>query len=802
MALARHLQTRLSVALALVALAVVAVAVARPAAARAAEETYGELEHFGSAGIGQGQFKITPGTNAFGVDQTDNDVYVGDEPKKKEYRVQKFTASGTYLGATPRFLPPNHAGIEGVAIDPVLKRIYVLVLEQRSVTLGKDSSGAAAGTLYAFSSEPSGEELAPASGTAQGVLTGPAVLEPQSDEPGKALLLPSGIAVDPTTHDVIVMGQIDEATGASPEDRVALQRVHSDGTLGARYVDTTNFFGGGAEINANSPVVTPTGEVYAVNHSNELAQVPSDFTSMAAPTTFVQFQTIGDHGEEAVVGLNGATKDGGGLSVAPKGGIGPSEDAIYAKGEVLIHTGQSAASYTGMLAFDATSGSEIGWTGGQSTQLGESCAINFGGETYASLAAGSEHMIFMFDPGKPVPLRQPRVIEFGPGGHGCPAAQASEPAATVAGNPFVAGETISPGTPVTFSSTMTQANALSVEWNFGDGQTKTVSEDEYQQTEVTHSFVRGGELTVTETIHTDDLATPTIVKETKISVSNVSAPPTAVLEGPLELTLGAAGHEQLVYLPGGGFALEGGGGGNGQALATFDGSASFDPNPPGSNQIVSYHWAFGDGSSETTKTPTATHAYEQAGTYKVELTVTDALGLTSEASALSVKINPPVPPPVVEQNHPATQGLVVTPSPGVASTTKPTPVPVVELAARSLRASSSGTVRLVVTCPAGETSCAGAVTLRTLHAVAVGASGGHGRRKKLKAAVITLASGRFMVAGGQQASVALHLSASARQLLEREHQLQARAAIVAHDPAGVVHTTQVAVTLSSSKTRR
>jgi PKD repeat protein len=370
----------------------------------------------------------------------------------------------------------------------------------------------------------------------------------------------------------------------------------------------------------------------------------------------------------------------------------------------------------------------------------------------------------------------------------------------VDGKPLLPSETVSSGTSVTFSSAMTQANALSVEWDFGDGKTETVSTDEYQHTEVSHAFVRGGELTVTETIHTDDLATPTIVKQAKVSVSNVAVPPTAVLEGPLELTLGVAQRGRLVYLEDGGLEVQGGqAGGEAVALASFDGSASFDANPPGSNKIASYHWIFGDGSSETTETPTVTHPYLKAGSYKVELTITDELGLTSEPSALGVKVNPaPAPAPEVVR-QPVTSALLpppVPPSPVSAPALTPTaPSPVVGLAGTRLAAGRGGAVQLVITCPAGETNCAGTVTLRTLHPVAIRAARARTRSRKPSAAVLMLAGGKFTVAGGRQLSLTLHLTARARALLAHMHSVQVRATLAAHDSAGATHTTMLTIEL-------
>ncbi len=118
------------------------------------------------------------------------------------------------------------------------------------------------------------------------------------------------------------------------------------------------------------------------------------------------------------------------------------------------------------------------------------------------------------------------------------------------------------------------------------------------------------------------------------------------------------------------------------------------------------------------------------------------------------------------------------------------------LASTSLSVSSSGAFVVKIECPAGETSCTGTITLRTLHAVSAGSSGGKG---KSKPAVLTLAAGSFTVAGGQTKVVTLHLSATARKLLARDHTLSARATIVAHNPTGGAHTGQTTVTLHAPK---
>jgi PKD domain len=772
-------------------------------------ETYGELGHFGSAGVGPGQFKLTAaptfGTHAFGVDPTDNTVYVGDEPQKREYRIQKLSGDGEFLAQTPLLKPPNRYGIEGIAVDPAEKRVYMLALERRSETAAIDPNQPAAGTLYAFSTEQSSATLTPAAGVSEGVLTGPEALEAESEVPERALLRPKGIAVDPSTHDVIILGEVEPEAPEKkePQPLVALQRVHADGSLGERYVDRTTYFG--AERTPDSPVVSAKGAVYVALQqaqpdplteapTDELERIPSDFTSTAPPTPFLRFTLRGGFQGEGlpVVEFNSTepASKGGGLSIAPDGPGG--EGTIYTRAHVFLRSGEGGAFYPGVLAFAGADGSELGWTGGQKPG-GEGCAIGFAGSIYSALAAGRERSVFVLDPSNA------RVTEFGPEGKGCPTAQASALSATVNGEPLSPSETVSPGTEVTFSSTLTQANALSVDWDFGDGEAETGGTDEYQHTEVKHSFVRGGELTVTETIHTDNFATPTIVVETKVSVSSVAVPPTAVFEGPLEVTLGAASApERLVYLEGGGLGLAAGPAGE---VATFDGSASFDPNVPGSNGIASYHWEFGDGVSETTATATVTHHYQAVGVYRVQLTVTNALGLTSEPSALTVRVREAPPSVEVKQETEPPKALIALPPPSSEQPApQPPPIPSAAIAGKSLLASPSGAVRLAITCPAGETSCAGTVTLRTRAAVALPlrSAPARSRGKRRRVAVVTLASGRFTVAGGHQRSVSLQLSALGRSLLARTHTLLARATLLAHDPSGATHTTQTTVLLRNS----
>jgi YVTN family beta-propeller protein len=64
----------------------------------------------------------------------------------------------------------------------------------------------------------------------------------------------------------------------------------------------------------------------------------------------------------------------------------------------------------------------------------------------------------------------------------------------------------------------------------------------------------------------------------------------------------------------------------GGATAVFDARSSSDPD----TEIVRYDWDFGDGASAPDGGPSPTHIYAAPGTYDVTLTVTDALGCSTE----------------------------------------------------------------------------------------------------------------------------------------------------------------------------
>lgn len=787
----RHLRRYLSSAL------VACLLVLGVSAATAGADSYGELGRFGKEGSGHVQFKLGTGeqVHAFGVDPSDsNSVYVGDEPKAGEYRIQKMTpASNGKGGLEGQFVASasitfaksaRTVGIQGIAIDPVLKRLYVLTAYERKEPTEKeeekgeepvDSAVEAAGTLYAFSTVPSGEKLVPAAvASSEGVLVSKAALLAQSETRGQALLQPAGIAVDPTTHDVIILGQADLGTENEEEEQwhTALQRVGTAAAnevdpVNGRYVDSGNCLTGresaascppSNEEEPSSPIVSEGGKVY-VGETEQIWEVPTAGGKFLSgnPKLFESFSN------ELVTFPVPPEPHGMGLSFAGEG---------EGKGRIYIAAGvrQEGSLYRGVLAFNfvesggVASATEKGWTGGQSQGQ---CSIGLRGKS--SVAAGAGGAVFVLDPHDAIDeiseSNEPHVVEFGAGGSGCPHASASEPTASVLGKEV---SSASPGAEVVLSSKLAQANALNVKWRFENVTTKEVAEEsssgEAQTTKIAHKFPTVGSYEITETIEADDLATPSLTVSRKLTIA--ASLPAARFFPPAS---SVAGEE-----------------------AKFNASSSEANGSP----ITKYIWSFGDGSPEVTATtPTQGHVFATAGSYTISLKVVNGIGTSAPATHTLVV--------GTSGGGGGGGGATTTSTPSTRSTpstTTPTSTTPggnggvasykISVASSALSVSRTGAVVLKVNC-SGSSSCKGAVTLRTLTAVSAGA---HKHKS-----ILTLASGSFSAAAGHVVAVTLHLSATARALLSKSRLMRVRATIAGRDQAGASHTTLVTMTLRMAK---
>ena len=152
----------------------------------------------------------------------------------------------------------------------------------------------------------------------------------------------------------------------------------------------------------------------------------------------------------------------------------------------------------------------------------------------------------------------------------------------------------------------------SYSWDFGNGTTGTGATPSATYTEA-------GTFNVTLTV-TDDAGETNSVSTTVEIVAAANQPPVANPGGPYNGTV--------------------------DSVVQFDGSASSDPD----GTIASYNWDFGNGTTGTGATPSAT--YTEAGTFNVTLTVTDDVGETNSVSTTVVVVAAANQPPVANPGGP------------------------------------------------------------------------------------------------------------------------------------------------------
>jgi len=161
----------------------------------------------------------------------------------------------------------------------------------------------------------------------------------------------------------------------------------------------------------------------------------------------------------------------------------------------------------------------------------------------------------------------------------------------------------------------------SYSWDFGNGTTGTGATP-------TATYTEAGTFDVTLTV-TDDAGATNSVTTTVEIVAAANESPVANPGGPYNGTVGTA--------------------------VQFDGSASSDPD----GSIASYSWDFGNGTTGTGATPSAT--YTEAGTFNVTLTVTDDAGATNSVTTTVVIVAAANESPVANPGGPynATVGTAV-----------------------------------------------------------------------------------------------------------------------------------------------
>ena len=521
------LLTRLLLALALL----VAAALVSAPTSGAAVTKWGDLGHFGEL-----ESEISAPQEAFGVNPEDGSIWVVDVvvvAKEEEFRLQKFEKSGaTWTAVASHVIGPIEAATgtereaEGVAFDTKDKRAYVLLTEERIKSPHKEEEPVAS-ELLAFSTTTSGNAIEPASGTkAGGVLVprteadlsgspvGKTEFSPNSTEKGMSLFAPGGITVNPTNDQVLITGWVG---GEVPE----VWAVEPTGEIKTVWEDKSGFFEKCGCVTA--PVVNSAGKIFVLGSElQEITELPSNLSSATAPKQAfwlprpIECELREFHKEplcpfvEELGSIEDGNEVGGSMALGSEGDfyvhfhVKNAAEGGFQDGAVLVLTPTME---------------EVGWTGGGSWgSASKECAVNETdpGNLGPALVAGYEEHAFMFERGEPG-TEHAKVLELGPGGKpgNCPQGTATKPAAEVGGFKLASFPIADK---VKLSSEMTQANALSTEWEFEPGVTQTVTKRQQKKTSVEHQFLHEGTFTVKESIHTDDLATPLLEPSEKVTI--------------------------------------------------------------------------------------------------------------------------------------------------------------------------------------------------------------------------------------------------------------------------------------------
>ena len=567
---------------------------------------FGQIEAWGAAGTGAGQFNEPASCALFGADPVDGSVYVGDlSADQQSCRLQKLSPTGKSEGsvAIPRFGPAplrELLGLRGVAVDHAARRLYVL-----------EGSETVARKILIYSTEPNeaGQLVPPAQA--------PATLSLPSG--GEALRKPTSIAVDPASGEIVILAE-------NAEKHAVVQRIGTDGKAGTRFVDTGNVLRP-PNRGAKAIAVGPDGTTYTLTGNPAEAgaewtrawEIPPSLSSIGAVPGF----SAAAEGEGWKAGL---LKESASVAVGgPQIAISPDGKTLYWK-ENREASNQEEPGEIAVRGYSLEKRATSVVYGGHLYEEGRGvCAIGTGPAPIA--ATGGRLVVFdhAFPPGGG--YGPPRIVTFGPGGSGCNAtAEANLAIDGVAGEPV----SVQKGVDVVgFDASESELGGQveKVEWDFGDGEVEEVPGPEAALT-TSHRYLQAGTFTATVRIKLAGPEGPT--GEASGTVDVGAATPQAFLE--------------VLEPPG--FSVPAGG------TAVFDASQSWDPTGvpsgeectqvagcPGSDEMAAYAWSFGDGSpTQTTTVPTISHEFanpESAPLSRlVTLTVESAEGKTDSDSRL------------------------------------------------------------------------------------------------------------------------------------------------------------------------
>jgi hypothetical protein len=539
---------------------------------------FGQIEAWGGAGSGPGQFNEPAACALFGADPVDGSIYVGDlSADAQSCRLQKLSPSGQLEASVriPRFGPAKSPlGLRGVVVDHQAKRFYIVE--------GGEGLAFTAKQILVFSTEPNqAGQLIPPSG-------GPTALPlPTGTE---ALRNPTSVAVDPANGGIVILAE------DTKKEHAVVQRIEADGTPGPRFVDQENVL---RPLNKSTRAIAvgPDGTTYALTGNQSIAGATStrawklspDLSGVAAVPGFAAVAE--SEGWKAGLLKESASVAVGGPQIA----ISPDGKTLYWK-ENREASSQEEPGVIAVRGYSLVKGATSVVYGGHPYEEGSGvCAIGTGASPIA--ASGEKLIVFdhAFPPGGG--YGPPRVVAFGPGGSGCNAEVAAKLALDGVEEPVSVQKGVDV---VSFDASESEIGGQveKVEWDFGDGESEEATGPDTALA-TAHRYLRAGTFTAT----------------VRIKLAGAEGP-TGEASGTVEV--GAASPQAFLdMLEPSGFSVPAGG------TAVFDASESWDPTGvppggectqaagcPGSGEMASYAWSFGDGSApQTTTAPTVSHQF-------------------------------------------------------------------------------------------------------------------------------------------------------------------------------------------------
>ena len=745
------------------AMAVTATTIAIAAASGAGADAFGQLSSWGKypepvpTAAEFSAFNRPYRPTAFGVDPVDDSVYLLDSNGEQSvYRLQKFSATGTLLAATtiprPQESGTNRPNLNGIAVDHASGRIYLL-----QSLKGYDAAHAtleAAQKIVVYSTDDRTDKDGNPITEGVGVLHAPADLPsgtlalPLPSEVESSLDTPAALALDPTTHDLLIL-----AKKASPE-RVVVARFHADGTpVTPRFEDTEGKVSLATPSESGLIVSPVNGSVYfSVSSTNQklgnglngggIFKLPTPLTPNGVEklTSIVGTKSAGAGGTAAVVGNPGPQ-----LAISPDGGT------LYFTETLKAGTNTVVGNYLvrGVSASDGATEVVYGGVLGTAETDG-SCQITF---FNSPLVADNTGALFALDRGNSLATKPnfgDHVLKFGAGGEGCPAPSASF---KVGGSSEV-------------SVIVQKGSAVGLDASGSDLRSATFSPTELKwtasgpeplsksvtgtpaETTLSHRFLKAGsyvvdlrmKVTPTTQGYGEIFAAPTKTVVVKgATPTAVFSPSTSTPAAGAAVSFDAGASED----PTGGECLEATGCSSSKGSDKLNGSGV-------PNGLKTYRWDFGDGTVESTSSPTIEHAFANATGSAIDravsLTVTsnDEVVSSPVSHIVSVQAEGPGAPAVtgVSPSHgPAAGGTSVTVTGanlsgatevkfGASAATAVSVVNATTLTATSPAGAAGSTVDVTATTPGGTSAASGAdhyaydVPAHTLAVVKAGTGSG------------------------------------------------------------------------------